>query len=83
MSQYEAELKRARDYLTAAGRDSVGFSFAMAYQPPDPDGGGMFTVRYDVTVTNQANGKSVVVTGGNELDWVAELAYRLDQGRLG
>ena len=82
MSGYEQELARAKREIAALGRDPGAFDFAMAYLPPDPDGGGMFTVQYAVTVTNRATGRSVATTGGNELDWVAELLHRFAQGRL-
>jgi hypothetical protein len=70
MELYETELKDARARLAALGRDPESFAVAMEFLPPDPDGGGMFTVHYEVTVENTANGKGARFIGGIGMRWV-------------
>ena len=70
MDLYETELKDAQARLAALGRDSEAFSFGMEFLPPDPDGAGMFTVQYEVTVENMASGKGARFIGGIGMHWV-------------
>jgi hypothetical protein len=70
MELYETELKDARARLAALGRDQESFSFEMEFLPPDPDGGGMFTVQYQVTVENTASGEGARFIGGIGMHWV-------------
>ena len=77
---YAIELPQAMALIAAAGRDPDQFTFAMEYLPPDPDGGGMFTVHYMVTVTNTGSGKSQDFIGGIGMGWVEQFADALAQG---
>ena len=77
---YDRELKQAQDKIVETGRSLDDFQFDMVYQEPEPDGGGMFTVMYDVTVTCLPTGKRIVVTGGIGFRWVNEFAYALEEG---
>jgi hypothetical protein len=80
MELYEMELEKAWQLLRAAGRDEGAFSFDMSFLPPDPDGGGMFTVRYVVCITNAATAKSLDTIGGIGMDWVGDFAEELKDG---
>ncbi len=82
MELYEMELAEAKKRLAAAGRDAGDFDFAMTLQPPDPDGGGMWTVRYDVLVTDKTTGKSIKPIGGIGLRWVDAFEAALEAGRF-
>ena len=82
MELYQKELEDAVERIRSAGRDPDDFAFDMAYQEPDPDGGGMFTVRYDVVVTRRASGKSFTSVGGIGLRWVDEFDHALRSGRF-
>lgn len=75
---HEQEIEAAKDKVSASGRDPAAFDFAVAFMEPDPDGGGMFTVRNEVTVTNGASGRSEGYIGGIGLDWVS--AFEEDLG---
>ncbi|HJT41374.1 MAG TPA: hypothetical protein VJ762_13670 [Sphingobium sp.] len=79
---YDRELKQAQEKIVEAGRSPDDFQFDMAYQEPEPDGGGMFTVMYDVTVTYLPTGKRFGATGGIGFRWVDEFAYALDTGHF-
>ena len=79
---YERELKTAQEKIVAAGKSPDDFSFDMVYQEPEPDGGGMFTVRYDVTVTYIPTGRMFGSTGGIGLKWVEDFADALDDGHF-
>ena len=70
MELYEIELRDAIARLIALGRKEEDFTFDVSFLPPDPDGGGMFTVRYEVTITNKATSRSLSAIGGIGLDWV-------------
>jgi hypothetical protein len=80
--EYETELADAKKRLAAAGRNPDDFSFEMTIQPPDPDGGGMWTVRYDVQITDKTTGKSYTPTGGIGLRWVDAFEDALKSGRF-
>ena len=82
MDLYEMELEEAKKRLQANGGNPDDFLFAMEIMPPDPDGGGMFTVRYAVTVTCKSNGKSLEAIGGIGLDWVGYFEEALNEGHL-
>lgn len=77
---HEREIDEARERLAQSGRDPAVFTFDLAFMEPDPDGGGMFTVRYEVTVTHSANGKSAGYIGGIGLDWVSAFIEELGGG---
>lgn len=70
MELYESELSDAKARLAALGRDPALFAFEMEFLPPDPDGGGMFTVQYEVTAENTASGKRARFIGGIGMRWV-------------
>ena len=70
MELYETELASARKHLAASGLAPELFTFAMEYLPPDPDGGGMFTVQYLIEITNTATGKAKSLIGGIGMHWV-------------
>jgi hypothetical protein len=80
MELYEAELLDATKRLVAWGRDKNEFSFRRAYLPPDPDGAGMFTVQYEVTISNQRTSKSMVLIGGIGCRWVDQFASAIEDG---
>ena len=70
MELYETELGDARARIAASGREPEHFTFAMEYLPPDPDGGGMFTVQYLIEITQTATGKTKGLIGGIGMHWV-------------
>lgn len=80
MELYQTERAEARKRLVEAGRDPDAFTFEMAYLPPDPDGGGMFTLLYEVTVTHTANQKSLKAIGGIGWNWVDKFSSVLEDG---
>jgi len=80
---HEKEIDQAKDIVAESGRDPDAFTFDVSFMEPDPDGGGMFTVRYEVTVTNTANDKSEGYIGGIGLDWVGAFAIDLGEGVFG
>ncbi|MBW8785660.1 MAG: hypothetical protein JF593_13660 [Novosphingobium sp.] len=82
MELYEIELEKARYILARSGRNADDFRFAMDYLEPDPDGAGMFTVRYEVTITHHPTGKELRLIGGIGLDWVRVFAEALDEGEF-
>ena len=82
MELYESELEDAKARLAALGRDPALFSFAMEFLPPDPDGGGMFTVQYEVTVENAASGNGACFIGGIGMRWVDFFEERLKAGKF-
>ena len=71
---HEQEIEQAKERVSASGRAPDGFDFAVSFMEPGPDGGGMFTVRYEVTVTNAGSGRRGSYIGGIGLDWVAAFA---------
>ncbi|MBM3595470.1 MAG: hypothetical protein FJX31_06740 [Alphaproteobacteria bacterium] len=77
---HEKELDQAREMVAASGHDPRRFDFALSFMEPDPDGGGMFTLRYEITVTHGASGKSEGYIGGIGLDWLAAFAADLGGG---
>lgn len=82
MELHEMEIEDAKKRLAASGRGPDDFSFDLSFLPPDPDGGGMFTVRYEVTITNTKSGKTLSPIGGIGLDWVGEFEDALKAGKL-
>jgi len=82
MELYEMELGQARKSIAAAGRDPADFTYEMEYLEPDPDGGGMFTVRYVVTITHAKTGKSLDAVGGIGMDWPGLFAQALEDGHF-
>jgi hypothetical protein len=77
---HEREIDEARAQVAQSGRDPADFAFDLAFMEPDPDGGGMFTVRYEVTVTRASSGRTEGYIGGIGLDWVAAFAEDLGGG---
>jgi hypothetical protein len=77
---YEMELAEAAKRLEASGEDGKEFAFRRTFCEPDPDGGGMFTVRYEVEISNTRTTKSVVVIGGIGLRWVDDFDAELKDG---
>ena len=80
MAQHEPEVETAKQRIGALGLDPADFSFDVEYEPPDPDGAGMFTVRYVVTITRGKTGKSLGTIGGIGFDWVGDLEEELRSG---
>ena len=80
MAMYDDELAKAQQLLTASGREPADFSFEMEYMEPDPDGGGMFTVQYLVTILNTRTEKGLRSIGGIGSDWVGHFRKELDAG---
>jgi len=80
MELNESELAQAKARIAAAGQSSDDFAFAMEYLPPDPDGGGMFTVQYEVHIAHAKSGKSKRLIGGIGMGWVERFADALEQG---
>ena len=79
---HEIELEEARKLLAANGRDPADFDFQLQFQAPDPDGGGMFTVYYDIAVTNAKNGRTAGFVGGIGMGWVAAFEEALKGGEF-
>ena len=79
---HEIELEDAKKRLAAHGRDPEGFDFKLEFQRPDPDGGGMFTVTYEVTVSNRQTSKSVCFIGGIGMGWVENFEAALTGGEF-
>jgi hypothetical protein len=77
---YETELEDASRRLVARGRDKSEFSFQINFCPPDPDGAGMFTVQYEVTISDNKTSRSLIVMGGIGLRWVDRFENALEEG---
>jgi hypothetical protein len=82
MELYQIELEDAQQRLKAIGRSADDFSFEMSYLPPDPDGGGMFTVRYEVVIFSKKSMKSLSAIGGIGLSWVGYFMEALEEGHF-
>ncbi len=80
MEQYQAELAAALRRLAGLGRDPADFDFAMAFIPPEPDGAGMFTVEYEVTITRTGTSRSLTETGGIGWKWVDRFEAAVNAG---
>ena len=80
---HQKEIEEAQQIIAESGREPGDFTFEVAFMEPDPDGGGMYTVRYEVTVTNSANGKESGYIGGIGLDWLGALKEDLGEGLFG
>jgi hypothetical protein len=80
MELYETELADARKRIAASGRAPGHFTFAMEYLPPDPDGGGMFTVQYLIEIAETATGKNKSLIGGIGSHWVDRFEELLGEG---
>jgi hypothetical protein len=79
---HEIELEDAKQRIAASGRNPEDFDFRLEFQEPDPDGGGMFTVYYDITATNTKTGKSAGFVGGIGMGWVDAFEEALKQGEF-
>jgi hypothetical protein len=77
---YEDELEQAKQRLAANGRNADDFTFAMSYMEPDPDGGGMFTVQYEVRILCKPTDKGLLAIGGIGSDWVGYFEDALKEG---
>lgn len=82
MDLYETELPQAKARLAAMGRNPEDYSFEMEFLPPDPDGGGMFTVQYEVRVENKASGKRAGFIGGIGMRWVDFFEQAVNAGKF-
>lgn len=80
---HEQEIEEAKSRLAACGRDPGRFSFDVAFMEPDPDGGGMFTVRYEITVSEQGSDRNAAYIGGIGLDWVDAFEGDVKDGVFG
>lgn len=80
MEQYQTELADAVRRLSARGWPSADFDFSMAFVPPEPDGAGMFTVEYDVTITHLGTSRALIETGGIGWKWVDRFEAALIAG---
>jgi hypothetical protein len=76
----DRELREALELLRASGRNAEGFSFDLSQLPPDPDGGGMYTVQYEVKITNNRTSKFMTVIGGIGSRWLDEFGRALEDG---
>jgi hypothetical protein len=54
----------------------------MEYLPPDPDGGGMFTVQYLIEITETATGKTKSLIGGIGSHWVDRFEELVKEGHF-
>lgn len=79
---HEMELEYARKHLQAEGRDPDQFDFRLEFMEPDPDGGGMFTLHYQIDVTNRQTGKANSFIGGIGMDWVDRFESALSDGEF-
>ena len=79
---YEMELPDAKARIAASGRNPDDFTFEMEYLPPDPDGGGMFTVMYEVRVGNSETGNGARFIGGIGMGWVDYFENALKAGEF-
>lgn len=77
---HEMELEDAKQRLSAHGRDAGEFDFKLEFMEPDPDGGGMFTVTYQIDVTNQKTSKTASFIGGIGMGWVDAFEEALKDG---
>ncbi len=82
MELHEQEQRKAKEILRSLGKNPDSYNFDVSFMPPDPDGGGMFTVRYTVVATNRDNDKSMEMIGGIGLDWVAVFEEALQEGHF-
>ena len=82
MEQYQKERVQAEENIVSAGLDRNDFTFEMEYLEPDPDGGGMFTLQYEIRVTRQSTGKSLTLVGGIGSDWVGYLDEAVRTGHF-
>ena len=80
MELYEMERDDALARIRAHGGLADDYSFEMEYLPPDPDGGGMFTVQYEIKVTNTRTAKSKTLIGGIGMRWVDRFEAALEDG---
>ena len=83
MDSYEKEVDDARRRLAELGCNPEDFTFSMSMLPPDPDGGGMYTVEYEIEIRNETTSRTLTVTGGIGWHWVDELVRAVLEGRLG
>ncbi|HKX77278.1 MAG TPA: hypothetical protein VJM34_02030 [Novosphingobium sp.] len=82
MEQYQKERALAEKNIASAGLDPADFTFEMEYLEPDPDGGGMFTLQYEIRVMRQSTGTSLTLIGGIGSDWVGYLDEAVRTGHF-
>jgi hypothetical protein len=82
MEYHETELEDARGRLAAQGRNPDDYTFDLKFLPPDPDGGGMFTVQYEITATNTATGKALTGIGGIGMGWPDSFEQAVKDGEF-
>jgi len=82
MELYNREVAQAQEAITAAGLSPDDFEFSMEFHEPDPDGGGMFTVYYDVAVTAKPSGKAFRGIGGIGQNWLSGFTEALNSGHF-
>lgn len=80
MELYEIEHADAVRKISDHGKNVEEFLFDMSYLAPDPDGAGMFTVQYEVTITNRVTSKSLTLLGGIGSKWPDDFEYALQAG---
>jgi len=82
MELHEQEMEKAKAVLRSYGKDPDDYQFDVSFLPPDPDGGGMYTVRYTVAVTNTVNNASLELIGGIGLEWVSVFEEAVQAGHF-
>lgn len=82
MGLYDMELEDAAKRLRDNGKSPDDFTFARTFLEPDPDGGGMFTVQYEVRIANVNTGKEMSAIGGIGWAWVDRFAEALAEGHF-
>ena len=80
---HEREIEDAKKKLAVLGRNLADFSFDVEFMEPDPDGGGMYTVRYAVAVANSATMRTASYIGGIGMDWVDAFEEAVKAGEFG
>jgi len=80
MEMYEQEKAEAIRRIEAMGRSAGDFTFEAAMLPPDPDGGGMFTVQYEIRIRDTTTDKGLLAIGGIGSDWVGYFEEALSEG---
>jgi|GEM_PF-6198356 len=79
---FERELRQFAGLLQQLGRREDEFTTTQTFLPPEDAADGMFPLRYEVSVTAPATGKTAVYVGGIGLDWVGEFEEDLRGGRF-
>lgn len=80
MEPEKTELPAARAKIAESGRNPADFTFEHEYLPPDPDGGGMFTIYYEIRVANGKTGKKAKLIGGIGTGWLDQFEELVTEG---